>query len=181
MQQKIVIELTKKLPAQSWNLFQTPSIDRVLTTHLGLSFSLIALRRRYFHQHLHFIIIEFAGRDMPKRLMKICLITAFPPSRGGLVSMDSSAQELQRNPLLSLTVLADVVPDVHDEQSESSVLRCWTFNDRKSAGQSDAAIARSPRCGLRSICCSLRSDTNPAAFRGLVLLYRPAWPILHDT
>ena len=50
--------------------------------------------------------------------MKICLVTAFPPSRGGLSEYGFHiARELQQNPLLSLTVLADVVPDVHDDQS----------------------------------------------------------------
>ena len=67
--------------------------------------------------------------------MKICLVTAFPPSRGGLSEYGFHiAQELQRNPLLSLTVLADVVPESHDEEeSSTAVLRCWTFNDRRSA------------------------------------------------
>lgn len=66
--------------------------------------------------------------------MKICLVTAFPPSRGGLSEYGFHiARELQQNPLLSLTVLADVVPDVHeDDPSESCVVRCWHFNDPKS-------------------------------------------------
>ena len=67
--------------------------------------------------------------------MKICLVTAFPPSRGGLSEYGFHiARELEQNPLLSLTVLADVVPDAHDDQSESSVVvRCWSFNDPKTA------------------------------------------------
>ncbi len=45
--------------------------------------------------------------------MKICLVTAFPPSTGGLSEYGFHvAQELQRNPFLSLTVLADEIsPD----------------------------------------------------------------------
>ncbi len=40
--------------------------------------------------------------------MKICLVTAFPPSRGGLSEYGFHvARELQRNPFLSLSVLAD--------------------------------------------------------------------------
>ena len=40
--------------------------------------------------------------------MKICLVTTFPPSRGGLSEYGFHiARELQRNPFLSLTVLAD--------------------------------------------------------------------------
>jgi len=68
--------------------------------------------------------------------MKICLVTAFPPSRGGLSEYGFHiARELERNPLLSVTVLADHVPDVPHGKEESSVLRCWNFNDRKSAGK----------------------------------------------
>ena len=40
--------------------------------------------------------------------MKICLVSAFPPSRRGLNEYGFHiARELQRDPLLSLTVLAD--------------------------------------------------------------------------
>ncbi len=40
--------------------------------------------------------------------MKICLVTAFPPSRRGLNEYGFHiARELRRDPLLSLTVLAD--------------------------------------------------------------------------
>ena len=64
--------------------------------------------------------------------MKICLVTAFPPSRGGLSEYGFHiARELRQNPLLSLTVLADTVLEAGN--SESDVIRCWNFNDRKSA------------------------------------------------
>ena len=40
--------------------------------------------------------------------MKICLVTAFPPSRRGLNEYGFHiARELARDPLLSLTILAD--------------------------------------------------------------------------
>ena len=40
--------------------------------------------------------------------MKICLVTTFPPSTGGLSEYGLHiAEELRRNPFLSLTVLAD--------------------------------------------------------------------------
>jgi glycosyltransferase involved in cell wall biosynthesis len=66
--------------------------------------------------------------------MKICLVTAFPPSRGGLSEYGYHiARELRQNPLLSLIVLADVVPEIPEEEKEPSVVRCWNFNDRKSA------------------------------------------------
>ena len=43
--------------------------------------------------------------------MKICLVTTFPPSTGGLSEYGFHiARELQRNPFLDLTVLADELP-----------------------------------------------------------------------
>ena len=66
--------------------------------------------------------------------MKICLVTAFPPSTGGLSEYGFHvAQELQRNPFLSLTVLADEISPEHVEPSGFSVLRCWSFDDPSSA------------------------------------------------
>ena len=83
--------------------------------------------------------------------MKICLVTAFPPSRGGLSEYGFHlARELQQNPMLSLTVLADVVPDVHeDDPNESCVIRCWNFNDPKTARKLLQVIRKiDPGCGL---------------------------------
>jgi glycosyltransferase involved in cell wall biosynthesis len=65
--------------------------------------------------------------------MKICLVTTFPPSTGGLSEYGFHiAQELQRNPFLSLTVLADELPAKHVEPEGFSVLRCWSFDDPRS-------------------------------------------------
>src|SRR3954470_1759004 len=62
--------------------------------------------------------------------MKICLVTTFPPSTGGLSEYGFHiAQELQRNPFLSLTVLADELPADHEEPEGFTVLRCWSFDD----------------------------------------------------
>jgi len=62
--------------------------------------------------------------------MKICLVTTFPPSTGGLSEYGFHiAQELQRNRFLSLTVLADELPSEHVEPEGFSVLRCWSFDD----------------------------------------------------
>lgn len=61
--------------------------------------------------------------------MKICLVTAFPPSRRGLNEYGYHiARELQRDPLLSLTVLADELPSAEPELDEFDVVRCWSFN-----------------------------------------------------
>lgn len=65
--------------------------------------------------------------------MKICLVTTFPPSTGGLSEYGFHiAQELQRNPFLNLTVLADTLPEEHAELDGYSVVRCWSFDDLSS-------------------------------------------------
>src|ERR1017187_10731712 len=66
--------------------------------------------------------------------MKICLVTTFPPSTGGLSEYGFHiAQELQQNPFLNLTVLADELPPNHVEPEGFNVLRCWSFDDPGSA------------------------------------------------
>ncbi len=65
--------------------------------------------------------------------MKICLVTTFPPSTGGLSEYGFHlAQELKSNPFLSLTVLADELSTNHVEPEGYSVIRCWSFNDPRS-------------------------------------------------
>jgi glycosyltransferase involved in cell wall biosynthesis len=62
--------------------------------------------------------------------MKLCLVTTFPPSQGGLSEYGLHiAQELRRDPFLSLTVLADEISPVQPELEGFSVQRCWSFND----------------------------------------------------
>ena len=66
--------------------------------------------------------------------MKICLVTTFPPSTGGLSEYGFHiAQALQRNPFLNLTVLADELPPDHQELEGFSVDRCWSFDDPASS------------------------------------------------
>jgi glycosyltransferase involved in cell wall biosynthesis len=66
--------------------------------------------------------------------MKICLVTTFPPSQGGLSEYGLHiAQELHRNPFISLTILADELPEPLSELQEFSVNRCWSFDDPGSA------------------------------------------------
>ena len=66
--------------------------------------------------------------------MKICLVTTFPPSQGGLSEYGLHiAQELRRNPFLSLTILADRISPSEPELDDFSVLRCWSFDDPLSA------------------------------------------------
>jgi hypothetical protein len=59
--------------------------------------------------------------------MKICLITAFPPSKVVLNEYGYHvARELQADPLVSLTILADELQDKLPELPEFNVERCWT-------------------------------------------------------
>ena len=73
--------------------------------------------------------------------MKICLVTSFPPSHGGLSEYGLHiAQELQCNPFLSLTILADRIDSGQAELPEFSVQRCWSFNDPGSVSRIVKAI-----------------------------------------
>jgi glycosyltransferase involved in cell wall biosynthesis len=61
--------------------------------------------------------------------MKICLVTAFPPSRRGLNEYGFHiAKELSRDPLLSLTILGDEIDDGAVEDDGFDVIRCWRFD-----------------------------------------------------
>lgn len=61
--------------------------------------------------------------------MKICLVTAFPPSKRGLNEYGFHiARELQSDPLLSLTILADELEQQQPELDEFDVVRCWAFD-----------------------------------------------------
>jgi glycosyltransferase involved in cell wall biosynthesis len=66
--------------------------------------------------------------------MKICLVTTFPPSQGGLSEYGLHiAQELRRNPFIRLTVLADKISSPEPELEGYSVQRCWSFDDPASS------------------------------------------------
>jgi glycosyltransferase involved in cell wall biosynthesis len=63
--------------------------------------------------------------------MKICLISAFPPSKAVLNEYGYHvAKELQTDPLVSLTVVADevIASEGERELEEFSVERCWRQN-----------------------------------------------------
>ncbi len=61
--------------------------------------------------------------------MRICLVSAFPPSRRGLNEYGYHiARELQRDSLLSVTVLADELETSSPELEDFYVQRCWKFN-----------------------------------------------------
>src|SRR3954470_20445999 len=61
--------------------------------------------------------------------MKICLVTAFPPSKRGLNEYGYHiARELQQDPLLSLTILADRLETPEPELEGFRVRRVWDMN-----------------------------------------------------
>jgi glycosyltransferase involved in cell wall biosynthesis len=61
--------------------------------------------------------------------MKVCLVTAFPPSTERLNEYGFHlAKELKKHDLISLTVLADRMNEPADELADFDVDRCWKFN-----------------------------------------------------
>jgi glycosyltransferase involved in cell wall biosynthesis len=61
--------------------------------------------------------------------VKICLVTAFPPSRGGLNEYGLHvARALSNFPRLKLTILADQLTTPEPEVDGFHVVRCWSFN-----------------------------------------------------
>ncbi|HWC20528.1 MAG TPA: glycosyltransferase [Terriglobales bacterium] len=61
--------------------------------------------------------------------MKICLVTAFPPSSERLNEYGFHlAKELRKHDLVSLTILSDQIPKGLEELPDFDVDRCWKFN-----------------------------------------------------
>lgn len=66
--------------------------------------------------------------------MRICLVSAFPPSRRGLNEYGYHiARELRRDPLLSLIILADALEAQEPELADFDIQRCWKFNSTANA------------------------------------------------
>lgn len=61
--------------------------------------------------------------------MKICLVTAFPPSRHALNEYGFHiARELRQTEGLSVNILGDDIAPDQEELPGHSVIRCWSFN-----------------------------------------------------
>jgi glycosyltransferase involved in cell wall biosynthesis len=61
--------------------------------------------------------------------MKICLVSAFPPSRQGLNEYGFHiARELSQQPGMQLTILSDDLESPQPELAGYAVVRCWGFN-----------------------------------------------------
>lgn len=66
--------------------------------------------------------------------MKICLVTAFPPSREALNEYGFHiARELQQTPGIELTILGDDCDSSQPELEGFSVVRCWAFGRMNNA------------------------------------------------
>lgn len=62
--------------------------------------------------------------------MKICFVGTFPPSWRQLNEYSFHiAKELQKDPLLSLTIISDELDEPAPELPGYDVIRCWKFND----------------------------------------------------
>jgi glycosyltransferase involved in cell wall biosynthesis len=75
--------------------------------------------------------------------MKICLVTAFPPSRDALNEYGFHiASELRQLRGIDLTVLADEYAPMQPELDGFSVVRCWKFNSLSNPWRVLKAIRR---------------------------------------
>lgn len=75
--------------------------------------------------------------------MKICLVTAFPPSRDALNEYGFHiASELRQLRGIDLTVLADEYASMQPELDGFSVVRCWKFNSLSNPWRVLKAIRR---------------------------------------
>ncbi len=102
--------------------------------------------------------------------MKICLVTAFPPSRRGLNEYGFHiARELRRDPLLSLTVLADELDGEVQELHDYDVLRCWRFDSATNPARLLSAIYDiRPDVTWFNLLFSTFGNNPVAAFAGLM-------------
>jgi glycosyltransferase involved in cell wall biosynthesis len=103
--------------------------------------------------------------------MKICLVTTFPPSHRGLAEYGFHiARELQHNPLLSLTILADELEHPEPELEDYSVIRCWRFNTLSNARRVLAQIRElKPDVVWFNLGFSSYGDRPSAAFAGICI------------
>lgn len=101
--------------------------------------------------------------------MKICLVTAFPPSRRGLNEYGYHiARELQRDPLLSVTVLADELDTPEPELPDFDVHRVWRFDSMSNPARLRRALREhKPDVVWFNLLFSTFGNSPLAAFAGL--------------
>jgi glycosyltransferase involved in cell wall biosynthesis len=105
--------------------------------------------------------------------MKICLVSAFPPSKVVLNEYGYHvARELRTDPLVSLTVMADQIDHADPELPEFDVERCWEVNrlsNHRKLLQAVRAV-RPDVVWFNLVFSSFGNRDNPlAAFSGLTL------------
>lgn len=105
--------------------------------------------------------------------MKICFVSAFPPSKLALNEYGYHiARELQTDPLVSLTVLSDELPESEPELPEFNVQRAWRVNRVFNHGKLLKALReiRPNVVWFNLIFSSFGTKDSPlAAFSGLTL------------
>jgi len=105
--------------------------------------------------------------------MKICLVSAFPPSKIVLNEYGYHvARELQADPLVGLTVLADELTPAEPELPDFNVERCWRMNRLSNHGKLLQAIrdVRPDVVWFNLVFSSFGTKESPlAAFSGLTL------------
>lgn len=106
--------------------------------------------------------------------MKICLVTAFPPSRRGLNEYGYHiARELQRDPLLSVTILADELESPEPELPEFDVRRVWRFDSVSNPSRIQKALNEcNPDVVWFNLLFSTFGNHPLAAFAGLTIPVR---------
>lgn len=105
--------------------------------------------------------------------MKICLVSAFPPSKVVLNEYGFHvAHELQVDPLVSLTVIADRIHPDEPELPEFTVERCWQVNRLSNHGNLLRTLrsVRPDVVWFNLVFSSFGTREHPlAAFSGLTL------------
>jgi glycosyltransferase involved in cell wall biosynthesis len=105
--------------------------------------------------------------------MKICFVSGFPPSKAVLNEYGFHvARELQADPLISLTILADEYSGTEPELPEFDVYRCWKENRLSNHARLIKAIrdCKPDVVWFNLVFSSFGNKENPlAAFSGLTL------------
>lgn len=105
--------------------------------------------------------------------MKICFVSGFPPSKVVLNEYGFHvARELQADPLISLTILADEYSGPEPELPEFAIERCWKVNRLSNHARLLRAIhdSKPDVVWFNLVFSSFGNKENPlAAFSGLTL------------
>lgn len=103
--------------------------------------------------------------------MKICLVSAFPPSQQALNEYGFHiARELREVPGLTLTVLGDDLSPQQSELPDFSVIRCWSFNSLQNPWRLLRALRRvQPDAVWFNLGFASFGDKPLPAFLGIVL------------